>query len=108
NLEISPEPLLSFLFLVFVVTELVKLSRPMRDIGLELTGIFEKVHGKEFLPEIAPVQLDVEDGLIKILQFPKGEFLGQQAKPKGMFLYPFLQPSVAYVQDLAVIEGHIR
>ncbi len=79
----------------------------MRDVGFQLTGIFQQVHGEEFLPEIAPVELDIEDGLVEVLQFPQGEFFRQEAEAKGMFLDPFLEPFIAGVEYLPVIESHI-
>jgi len=79
----------------------------MGDVGLELTGIFQQVHGEEFLPEIAPVELDIEDGLIEVLQFAQGELFWQEAEAEGMFLDPFLEPFVTGVEYLPVVEGHI-
>src|ERR1700754_2541902 len=67
DLKIDPEPFLPLFFLVFIVVELIQLPGPVRHVCLQLAGVFEQLHGKELLPEIAPVKLYVEDGLVEIL-----------------------------------------
>ena len=104
--KIDPEPFFPFLFLVFLVVEAIEFSRPVGDVGFELAGIFEEVHGKEFLSEVTPVEFDVEDGFVEVLELPEGKLLGQEAKAEGVFLNPFLKPYVAGIEDLPVVEGH--
>ena len=78
----------------------------MGDIRLQFAGVLQEIHGKELFAKVAPVQLYIQDGLVKVLQFPQGEFFGKQAKAKGMFLDALLLPAIADVQDLAVVESH--
>lgn len=106
--KVNPKPFLPFLFLVFVVVEPVEFAGAVRNIGLQFAGIFQQAHREEFLPEVAAVELDIQDGLIEVLQFTERELLGQKAEAQRMFLDPFLQPFVADIEDLPVVEGHIR
>ena len=78
----------------------------MRNIRLQLACVFQQVHRKKLLSEVASVELYIQDGLIEILQLPQGELFWQKAKAEGVFLDPFLQPLVAYVEDPAVVESH--
>ena len=98
TLKINSEPFPPLFFLVFLIIEPVQFTGTVGDVGFQFAGIFEEVHGEEFLTEIAPVELDIEDGLIEVLQFPQREFFRQEAEAEGMFLDSFLEPFVADVE----------
>ncbi len=48
---------------------MVQLAWPVRHIVLIFAGIFQQIHGEEFLPEIAPVELYAQYGFVEVLQF---------------------------------------
>jgi hypothetical protein len=104
--KINAEPFLPFLLLVFLVVEAVQFARAVGDVSLEFAGIFEQFHRKEFLPEVTPIEFDIEDGFIEVLQFPEGKLLWEEAEAQWVLLDTFLKPDVADVEDFPVVEGH--
>jgi hypothetical protein len=70
----TPLPFRAFIFLK---VELVQPAGAVRHIIFIFTGVDQQVHRKELLAEITPVQFNVENSLIEVLQFAQGEFIGQ-------------------------------
>lgn len=54
----------------------VEFTRPVGNIGFHLIQVFHPIFKHDLFPEVPPVEVNVQDGLIQFLKQAEGEFLG--------------------------------
>ena len=78
----------------------------MRHILFHFVEVHQPVLKGDALPEVPPVQLKAQDGFIKVLEFPKREFFGQEVKDHGLLQYLLAKALKAGIEDQLMVKGH--